>query len=1259
MRFLADGPDIPQELLDERDRGGVVFFCGAGVSMPAGLPSFEALAYGVMRRLGTPNDAPSKRLLDGPGGPPPLDRVFGLLQQEYSRERIDRTVAALLRTRRQPQLGMHRTILSLSSNQFGRAQLVTTNFDLLFERAMPGLRIHVGPSVPELGSLGTFDGIVYLHGRRHSSGTPPGHRLVLSSGDFGRAYLSEGWATRFVRELMKSYTLILVGYSASDPPVRYLLEGLHAADPQQISRIYAFDHGPTHEVVLRWRGLGVHPVPYSRLDRDHSGLWSTLHRWAQRAEDPDGWCRFVIDMARRGPRALEPFERGQVASLVTSAEGAAEFAGADPPPPAEWICVFDSNTRCTDRQASTLSESPSQPYGVDSDPSPHGIDESRSKPSVAVSDYLGVLQQDERADRFARLAGMSSAAGDPLPRRLLHLAQWIARVAGDPAAIWWVAGYKTLSSQICARVDRAVQAAERPLGSLGQRAWPLFLRRFQRPPRGDEEWYDVASRFRLEPWSSAHLARLAEVTQPYIDFERPLLHRRVPPQVTDPTGADLRKWVDFSVSFPRIELAAADVPRERLGPLLEILRRSLALGSSLLSELGTRFWRTSTFYPTDEEGDHYPSDASRFLHLLRDVIDRLAAWDPQFVRDDMRRWPPSDLFFFDKLRLYCWTHQALATGREAAVGILGLSDDGFWEESHRRECLHTLLRRWSEMPLERRVLLETRILLGEPKWESEEEDAHALRRTANALSILGWLRHHGCDLSSDALSQLADLEAALPDWDASRMLRADRSFESRVGYVEVIEDPRALLDVPIGQVLQRAVAREVEAAHPFRAHDPFAGLSSLHPRRALLVLSREARRGSFPAERWTTLLEHWPADTPSRLLLTCCRWLRSIPDAELLQCRYAASRWMKQHASELAVHSLDLFVETLCHLTAFLSRHGEESTRSGIGDITVADGPPQSRRTTEHAINSPGGHLAMASIEALAAIGLAPKEGLPPAFRDRLEALLALPGEGGEHVRCVLSSRLSWLHKTDSNWTVSKLLPCFEPRGESAEAAWNGLLQASRMPSPELFRLLKRFFLGVFEVSSTWHWGGNEAQNKLAERLLVACYWRRQDPAYVTLGEARKALRLVNDEARAHAIWFLATAFKEKDWWDTFGRSFVQRAWPQEVEFQSAAVSAQFAFLAERAGEQFPEVVETVSPLLTPVEQLDMVMFRSLDTRTDISLASRFPDSMIDLLDRLISSNRRNAPYRLAELLEETAAAQPGLRKDLRWRRLSLLTATG
>jgi hypothetical protein len=45
-----------------------------------------------------------------------------------------------------------------------------------------------------------------------------GGKLVLSSAEFGRAYLAEGWATDFIRAVIRRYFIVFVGYAADDPP---------------------------------------------------------------------------------------------------------------------------------------------------------------------------------------------------------------------------------------------------------------------------------------------------------------------------------------------------------------------------------------------------------------------------------------------------------------------------------------------------------------------------------------------------------------------------------------------------------------------------------------------------------------------------------------------------------------------------------------------------------------------------------------------------------------------------------------------------------------------------------------------------------------------------------------------------------------------------------------------------------------------------------------------------------------------------------
>ena len=53
MQFVTNGPDIPDALLQAHEEGRVVFFCGAGISYPAGLPGFKGLVDEIYQRVGT------------------------------------------------------------------------------------------------------------------------------------------------------------------------------------------------------------------------------------------------------------------------------------------------------------------------------------------------------------------------------------------------------------------------------------------------------------------------------------------------------------------------------------------------------------------------------------------------------------------------------------------------------------------------------------------------------------------------------------------------------------------------------------------------------------------------------------------------------------------------------------------------------------------------------------------------------------------------------------------------------------------------------------------------------------------------------------------------------------------------------------------------------------------------------------------------------------------------------------------------------
>ena len=275
--------------------------------------------------------------------------------------------------------------------------------------------------------------------------TPDGTRrlgFVLSSADFGRAYLADGWATRFVRELLQNYVIVLLGYSANDPPVRYLLEGLHSRTDKTPVAIYAFDSGSEDDVQVRWRDRGIRALAYTNTDSSYSALWDSLRAWAARADDPDAWRRTVVTtVAQASPRTLQPHERGQVVSLIKSDRGARLFANAVPPPPAEWVCVFDRYVRYGNPRATPGADGEVEPlpeFRLDDDPKRQASEPWRDG---EVDDDL--LLSTVRAGALAQLGSFAGRQTALLPNRLIDLSSWLGHQEfEEPIAAWW-AGSRT------------------------------------------------------------------------------------------------------------------------------------------------------------------------------------------------------------------------------------------------------------------------------------------------------------------------------------------------------------------------------------------------------------------------------------------------------------------------------------------------------------------------------------------------------------------------------------------------------------------------------------------------------------------------------------------------------------------------------------------------------------------------------------------------------------------------------------------------
>jgi len=312
MRFTAHGPDIPGDLLDARDDGQVIFFCGSGVSLhQAGGPTFPQLAQRVITELGVPSESTAAQVLEiaqnlpaiaGVGSVIATDQIFGLLERDFPVHDVRRAVSKAVKPPETAILDAHRSLLDLSRGPDGVTRLVTTNFDLLFEAAAStSLDCLVPPLFPNPSKGTGFRGIVHLHGKVNDAYDDiDSEEFVLSSADFGRAYLSDGWATRFMQALIERFRVVFVGYSADDPPLKYLLEALrpnYAGD-----RLYAFQNGAAKAASALWMQKGVTAIPFDRFDQ----LWSTIMLWAERARDPEAWHNSIAALASQPPGSLKP-----------------------------------------------------------------------------------------------------------------------------------------------------------------------------------------------------------------------------------------------------------------------------------------------------------------------------------------------------------------------------------------------------------------------------------------------------------------------------------------------------------------------------------------------------------------------------------------------------------------------------------------------------------------------------------------------------------------------------------------------------------------------------------------------------------------------------------------------------------------------------------------------------------------------------------------------------------------------------------------
>ena len=1275
MRFLSGGPIIPDALLRDRDAGRVVFVCGAGVSAPAGMPTFVDLTRLVIEDISPPRDSEIIRALQNwiseDGSIPveartPLDQIFNMLQNEYGRDAIGRLVTKHLTVDDPTTVRTieHEIISKISSNQTSDPQIVTTNFDHLFEHVSGGnaLQLYQPPTFPDLLHDVPISGITYLHGRLpDSNGTS--HDYVLSSADFGRAYLAQGWATSFVRLLLNKYTVVLLGYQADDPPVKYLLQGLNTVQAEGRRQLYAFDRGESEEIETKWQDRGVTPIAYGD---DYSALWDSLEGWAGRSVDTGAWRSSVVEMAQRGPTALQPHERGMVCHLVQTTAGAKLFAEASPSPPVEWLCVFDRNCRFGDATfpQATGEESfyPTETYGLDDDPvwrrNIHGSREGRPE------DLISWRRGDENPEAAHGLIGLFPEGHEPIPARLFHLTRWIVIHVDDPVLAWWVTRHSRLHPRLMAMLTGSVDECE-TLTASARQLWQILLE-WQRTPsdHADTQWYRVRRNIDKHGWSSPLLSQFQEATEPVFKVQAPVGSARARPPSSGWQDIQWDQIAHIDVEFIDLRRDRLDIPDDVLPAAFAALQWNLIRGVQRLNQCAGRWYHITTLYSDaeDDEDDDIVVSSDAYIAYFVSLLNRMAESNASVLRGYVATWPSSEPNIFDKLHLYTLNKPALYSAKEVLAHVLALDNAAFWNTAHRREMLFLLRDSWSDFSADARSQIAMRVLQGRENYPHGDEDELEIRRKTESAIVIGWLIGEGCEMDENVLEEWTELKQGLPQWQDDWAGSAAQVLRGKSGWIATDEDESVLEDIPVSKIAVRALGQAGHTVGEFTEYQPFRGLIKNQPSRAIAALGAASRKGEFPAGLWGDAISNWPQSAAARVNLLFYERMRRLPPETIVQVRYEVGRWLEGPWVLLAEENESYALKLFDDLVSGLLSGGEQGTDSGLGEVYIGGGPVEkSRRTLDHAINGPIGSATRALLSALAKREPGQGEGIPDEFLSRFPPLLAAPGEGSDHATCIMAERANWLDYIAPDWADETVVPWFRTGHDKSEPAWNGLLHIGEMPTPSLFGKIRDHFIELFPAIYSWNWG-DHAEERAHQWVVIATAIASSSNGVsgMSFDQARDCIRSMNSRGRGQVIYFLGRVGKENEsGWKKYTIPFIEKAWPKEKSIQTEETSKAWISVLEDSGEGFPMLVNAIGPYLrrTGLMRFGLFGFTRVG-ESEVMIPKAYPDHMLDVLDLVIPDIPADVPHDLAEVLQVLAEAKPEIVSDRRLMRLEALVAS-
>lgn len=1266
MQFITHGPDIPDELLQAHEEGRVVFFCGAGISYPADLPGFKGLVEQIYRLNGTTLTEIEREVFERGQ----FDATLDLLERRLPGQRmaVRRALAKALKPklRRRGATDTQAALLRLARSREGAVRLVTTNFDRIFhvaaKRTGQAFQAYAAPMLP-IPKNSRWDGLVYLHGLLPEKADDTAlNRLVVTSGDFGLAYLTERWAARFVSELFRNYVVCFVGYSINDPVLRYMMDAL-AADrmlgevTQQAWSLGDCEPGQEHRKAIEWEAKGVTPILYTvpAGTYDHSVLHQTLHAWADTYRDGvQGKEAIVVKHALARPQDSTRQDDfvGRMLWALSDKSGlpAKRFADLNPAPPLDWLLEAFSDERF---QYSDLPRFHVPPH-VEVDT------------KLRFSLIRRPAPYDRAPQSLLASGGVSFSQWDDV---MFHIARWLVRYLDDPKLIIWIAerggqmhdrwtwliehklerfaalerdGRTSERDEILLHAPKAIP------GTLMSTLWRLLLSGRVKSPWSSHELYRWQGRLQREGLTTTLRLELRELLAPKVVLKKPFLWSDDDSSSTDEPSR-IKQLVDWELvlAADHVHSTLRDLANEpwklALPHLLEDFQQLLRDALDLLRELDGADDRSDrSHWDLPSITQHWQNRGFRdwvsLIELLRDAWLVVRSNDSARATRIAQSWFELPYPTFKRLALFAASQDGCIPPKRWVNWLLAEGAWWLWSTNTGREVFRLFVLQGRNLAGIAQDRLEAAILAGPPREMYRDDLEAELWQDLVARAVwlhLAKLSTSGLVLGPSAAARLAEISTAYPQWQLATNERDEFShWMSGTGDPDY-EDSR---DVDIAprkrQELVQWLAKPMPERRPFY-EDTWRDVCRTRFFHSLSALRELSQDGVWPPDRWREALQTWAEEG---MVLRSWRYaaplVQTMPDAVFQEIDRAVTWWMKV-ASKISHHE-DILLNLCRRVLALETGSESRIIQNGI----------ETYDPVGSALNHPIGHVTQVLITLCFKQNPNDNDLLPAELKPIFTTLCDAQIDRFRHARVLLGSRIITFFRVDRPWTEQHLLPLFSwINPVEAKAVWEGFLWSPRLYQP----LLTAFKSQVLESANHYADLGEHRQ-QFATFLTYAALGPTEG---YTVEEFRSAIGALPQEGLEESAQALSqalegTADQSEDYWKNRAQPFWQQIWPKSLSLATPRISESLTRMVIGTRGEFPVALTAVQDWLQPIEHPHYVVHLLHES----GMCSRYPADALGLLNAVIV-DQQWPPQELGQCLDQIVQADIQLEQDPRYQRLS------